>query len=62
LKGVLERGFKGGFKPFSRGLQGGLHLCEAFKGLKAASRRLGGGFRRASGGLQGGFRKVLKGV
>ena len=44
----LKGGFKGSFKPFSRGLQGGLK-----EGLKGASRGLE---KSASRGLQGGLK------
>ena len=57
----LEGAFKGGLQGGLRGL----HLCEAFKGLKGALRGLEkgfkgleGGLRRASRGLQGGLRRA----
>ena len=64
-----SRGAWRGFKPFSRGLQGawrGLHLCEAFKGLKGTlrglRRELQGGFKGAWRGLEGGLRRASRGL
>ena len=65
-----SEGLKGGFKGrASRGLQAllkgasrGLHLCEAFKGLKGALRGLEKGFKGASRGLEGGLRRASRGL
>ena len=66
LEGGLQGGAsRGASSPSQGGLKGawrGLHLCEAFKGLKGALRGLEKGFKGASRGLQGGFKGAWRGL
>ena len=66
MKRGLKVGLQGGLQALLKGASGGLHLCEAFKGLKGASRGLEKGFKGASrglqGGLQGGLRRASRGL